>query len=81
MLVTVDAFDTWPDGHCVLRAHWTVLQTPASATGRTGQGVFTSPPTVSLGAPADTAVVGGMADAIDRLALRIAYDLGGAGAV
>jgi uncharacterized lipoprotein YmbA len=77
LLVTVDALDAWPDGHCVLRAHWTVLQTPAGAAGRIGQGVFTSPPSLSAGTPVDIAIVAAMADAVDRLALRIASDLGG----
>jgi len=76
LLVTVDSFDAWPDGHCVLAAHWTLLQTAASAAGRENQGTFISPPATSQPV-GDIELVAAMAATVDQLAMRIATDLGG----
>ena len=64
ILVTVDALDMWPDGHCVLDAHW--------QTGhRGGQGVFT---TAADGHATDEMRVAKLAGLIAELAGRIATD-------
>jgi uncharacterized lipoprotein YmbA len=79
LLVSVDALDAWPDGHCVLTAHWLVLKNPADAAGRPGHGTFTR---LAKGeAPAgDAADVAAMAGAVDDLAGAIASDLRSPGA-
>ncbi len=70
LLVTVDAFDAWTDGHCVLTAHWTWL----GSSGGGDRGVFTSPPAAS-GPVGDAGLVTGMAASVDLLATHIAADL------
>lgn len=78
LLVTVDALDTWPDGHCVLTAHWTILHRATAADGRGGQGSFTGPPTAATD---DAARVAGIAGLVDQLSEKIAASLQGEGAV
>jgi uncharacterized lipoprotein YmbA len=68
LLVTVDAFDAWPDGHCVLTAHWTILRISTDSNGLTGQGSFKSPPMPNAD---DTARVAAMANAVSQLSARI----------
>ncbi len=62
ILVAVDALDMWPDGHCVLIAHW-------RAGAHTGQGVFKS---MAQARPTDETRVAGLAALIRQLATRIA---------
>jgi len=72
VLVTVDAFDAWPDGHCVLAAHWTILRSTTDAGGQTGQASFTSPLATNAD---DAARVAAMAGVVDQLSARIALAL------
>lgn len=70
ILVTVDAFDVWADGHCILTANWS-LETNNSAVVKNGHGAFT----VAAGGGAtggDAAIVSRMASAVSQLADSIA---------
>ncbi len=69
VLVTVDALDAWPDGHCVLAAHWTILRRATDADGQDGRGSFTGPPSTTTD---DAARVAAIAGVVDQLAARIA---------
>jgi uncharacterized protein len=71
ILVSVDRFDVWRDGHCVLTANWSILETPSGAVLAEGRGNFVTTP-VHSGNPSDGAIVAGMADAVSQLADRIA---------
>jgi uncharacterized lipoprotein YmbA len=70
LLVTVDRFDVWVDGHCILEANWS-LETQNRAVVKSGHGTFTAP--VGGGATgSDAAVVSSMATAVSQLADSIA---------
>jgi len=69
--VNVDAFDVWPNGHCVLVANWTILDTDHRAVVSTGRGTFMTAP-VGSGNWRDGEVVSAMADALEQLAESIA---------
>jgi uncharacterized lipoprotein YmbA len=70
ILVTVDAFEVWPTGHCVLIAAWSILDADRRAVLSTDHGTFT---TAAVGVnPGDGAIVAAMADALRQLADRIA---------
>jgi uncharacterized lipoprotein YmbA len=71
LLITVDAFDVWADGHCVLSANWTILESDSRAVLTAGRATITSPP-VSGDNPVDGTVVAGMANAVGELADSIA---------
>jgi uncharacterized protein len=71
ILVNVDAFDVWPNGHCVLAANWTILDTDRTVVLAAGRGTF-SVPAEGGGKPSDGAVVSAMAEALGRLAESIA---------
>jgi uncharacterized lipoprotein YmbA len=67
ILVSVDRFDVWGDGHCVLTANWSLLESHSGAVLTEGRGNFVTTP-VRSGNPSDGAVVAGMADAVSELA-------------
>lgn len=68
--VMVETFDVWADGHCVLKANWS-LEAENRAVVKNGQGTFTAP--VAAGATGgDGAVVSNMANAVSQLADSIA---------
>jgi uncharacterized protein len=67
ILVSVDRFDVWRDGHCVLTANWSILETHSGAVLAEGRGNFVTVP-VRGGSPGDGAIVAGMADAVSELA-------------
>jgi uncharacterized protein len=69
ILVTVDAFDVWPTGRCVLVADWSILDADQRAVLSTDRGTFT---TAAAANPGDGAIVAAMADAVRQLADRIA---------
>ena len=71
ILVNVDAFDVRPNGHCVLAANWTILDTDRTVVLAAGRGTFTVPSDRS-GKPSDAAVVSAMAEALGQLADSIA---------
>lgn len=74
VLVTVDAFDVWPSGRCVLIADWTILDAHRQAPLSAGRGTFIA---TSVN-PGDGAIVAAMADAVRQLADRIASTAGAA---
>ncbi len=78
LLVTVDALDSWPDGHCVLTAHWTILRRATDADERGGQVSFTGPPATTTD---DAARVAAIASVVDLLSAEIAASLQREGAV
>ncbi len=69
--VNVDAFDVWPNGHCVLAANWTILDTDRTVVLAAGRGTFMVP-TARSGKPSDGEVVSAMAEALRQLAENIA---------
>jgi uncharacterized protein len=71
IIVTVDAFDVWADGHCALRANWTLTDKNNRDLVSAGRGTFISQG-LSGGAVGDRAIVAGMANALSQLADRIA---------
>ncbi len=71
ILVSVDAFDVWPNGHCVLAANWTILDTDRTVVLAAGGGTFIVPAEGS-GKPSDGAIVSAMAEALGQLAESIA---------
>jgi uncharacterized lipoprotein YmbA len=68
ILVNVDRFDVWGDGHCVLTASWSILESHGGAVLTEGRGNFITAPVRTTGNPSDGAAVAGMADAVSRLA-------------
>ena len=71
ILVNVDAFDVSPNGHCVLAANWTILDTDRTVVLAAGRGTFLVPSDRSA-KPGDGAVVSAMAEALRQLAESIA---------
>ena len=69
--VNVDAFDVWPNGHCVLAADWTILNTDRTVVLAAGRGTFVVPADRS-GKPSDGTVVSAMAEAVRQLSESIA---------
>jgi uncharacterized lipoprotein YmbA len=68
--VTVDTFDVWADGHCVLQASWS-LEAENRGVAKKGHGTFTAP-VVGGATGSDAAVVSSMANAVSQLADSIA---------
>ena len=48
ILVTVDAFDVWPNGHCVLAANWRILDTDRTVVLATGRGTLSCRPIAAV---------------------------------
>ena len=71
ILVTVDAFDVWQNGRCVLAANWTILEADRRAVLTADRGTFITAP-AGGGISDDAAIVSAMADAVRQLADRIA---------
>jgi len=74
VIVTVTAFDVWPDGHCVLAAGWTVRAGNGATALGEGRGTFAIP---AAGADpvGNAAIVAAMAQAAGRLADSVALAL------
>jgi uncharacterized lipoprotein YmbA len=73
ILVGVDRFDVWGDGHCVLTANWTILEGYSGTVLTEGRGNFVATAPARGGhAGGDGAVVASMADAVGQLADNIA---------
>jgi uncharacterized lipoprotein YmbA len=70
LLVMVDTFDVWADGHCILKANWS-LETENRAVVKIGHGTFAAPAPGGA-AGGDGAVVSSMANAVGQLADSIA---------
>jgi uncharacterized lipoprotein YmbA len=71
LLVDVEGFDAWPDGHCVLSATWTLTDATNSAVLGGARETFTAAPARGE-AQSDVRVVAGMADVLGKLADSIA---------
>jgi uncharacterized lipoprotein YmbA len=71
ILVNVDAFDVRANGHCVLAADWTILDSNRTVVLAAGRGTFIVPSDRSDNA-GDAAVVSAMAEALRQLAESIA---------
>ena len=75
ILVTVNTFDVWADGRCILTADWTLPEKDGPDAALTGHGAFTTP--AGGGSPGDAAVLSAMANAVSQLADGIASTLKG----
>jgi len=71
LLVDVEGFDSWPDGHCVLSATWTLTDATNGAVLGGARETFTAAPAGGK-TESDVRVVAGMADALGKLADSIA---------
>jgi uncharacterized lipoprotein YmbA len=71
ILVTVDVFDVWQNGRCVLAANWSILGADRRAVLNADRGTFITAP-AGGGISNDAAIVSAMADAVRQLAERIA---------
>jgi len=71
ILVSVDTFDVWADGHCILTANWSLLEKDERDAVLTEHGAFTAL-AASGGIPGDATVIAAMANAVSQLADRIA---------
>lgn len=71
ILVTVDEFDVWQNGRCVLVANWSILGADRRAVLSADRGTFIAGAT-SGATSNDMAIVAAMADALSQLAERIA---------
>jgi uncharacterized lipoprotein YmbA len=71
LLVNVEGFDVWPDGHCVLSATWTLTDATNSAVLGGARETFTAAPARGE-TQSDVRVVAGMADVLGKLADSIA---------
>jgi len=67
LLVSVETFDVWADGHCVLKANWSILGMHGDVLPGAGGGTFVATPGAGNDG-GDTAVVDAMAAAVEKLA-------------
>jgi uncharacterized lipoprotein YmbA len=65
--VNVDAFDVFPDGHCVLVANWAIVDKSRASPPVLGQGTFVTPP-LAVVKPDVAALVAAMSAAVAGLA-------------
>lgn len=75
ILVTVNSFDVWRSGRCVLTAQWSILDSNRKTVLSVDHGTFAVP--AASGRPTDAAIVAAMADAVRQLSLRIASNAQG----
>jgi ABC-type ATPase involved in cell division len=71
LLVDVESFDAWPDGHCVLSATWTLTDAINGAVLGSARETFRAAPAGGE-TQSDVRVVAGMADVLGKLADSIA---------
>jgi len=76
LLVSVAAFDVWPDGRCVLAASWTILDARSGAVLTAGKSTLVTG-AASHGKLGDAKLVAAMADTVGKLAGRIATAVSG----
>ena len=76
ILVSIDAFDVWPDGRCQLVANWSILDTDHKRVLAADHGIFSV--TGVRDRAEDRAVVAGMARALEKLADAISAETPGA---
>jgi uncharacterized lipoprotein YmbA len=71
ILVTVDVFDVWQNGRCLLTANWSILGADRRDVLTADRGTFLTAP-AGGGISNDAAIVSAMANAVRQLAARIA---------
>jgi uncharacterized lipoprotein YmbA len=71
ILVTIDVFDVWQDGRCVLTANWYIQDPNRRDVLAAERGTFVTTPAIG-GVANDAAIVSAMADAVRQLAERLA---------
>jgi uncharacterized protein len=71
ILVDVEGFDVWPDGHCVLSATWALTDATNGAVLSGARGTFTAAPARNE-SQSDLRVVAGMVYVLGKLADSIA---------
>jgi hypothetical protein len=71
VLATIEDFDVWPNGRCVLVATWTLVPQTGETTPRTTRATISLPAAAQERA-SDETIVDRMALALDKLADRIA---------
>jgi len=71
ILVTIDAFDVWQNGRCVLTANWSIVRADRADVPIADKGTFVTAP-ADGDVASDAAIVSAMADAVRQLADRIA---------
>jgi uncharacterized protein len=76
VLVSVAAFDVWPDGRCVLAASWTILDAQSGAVLTAGKSTLVTG-AASGGKLGDAGLVAAMANTVAELAGRIADAVNG----
>jgi hypothetical protein len=76
VLVSVAAFDVWPDGRCVLVASWTILDAQSGAVLTAGKSTLVTG-AASRGKLGDARLVAAMAATVAELAGRIADAVSG----
>ena len=74
IMVSVERFEVWPDGHCILAANWTIIEREGETVLTTGSNTVNIPPAVGANSE-DGRVVSGMADAVRKLAGAIGYSV------
>jgi len=72
--VSVDTFDVFPDGHCVLVAEWATVAKSGAGAPLLGRGTYVTPP-LAMAHPDDAALVAAMSAAIAELAAGVARSL------
>jgi uncharacterized lipoprotein YmbA len=70
--VDVEAFDIWPDGHCVLTARWTILDADGQTVLISARASFVTPAQTAGGVAGDAAIVASVSSAVGQLADQIA---------
>lgn len=68
--VSIETFDVWADGHCILTANWSLLDKDKGNAVLMEQGAFTA--AASGENPGDAMVIAAMANAVSQLADSIA---------
>jgi uncharacterized lipoprotein YmbA len=68
LLINVEAMDVWPDGHCVIAAHWSVLDRGAKSAATSGSGTFDAPATAGSSSVSDANLVDAVARTVAKLA-------------
>jgi uncharacterized lipoprotein YmbA len=75
VLVDVTAVDLWPDGRCVMRATWAILDNAAPRSVAYGGGTFDASPQGSITQPGDARMVDAISRTLGKLADAIALNI------
>jgi uncharacterized lipoprotein YmbA len=72
LLVSVQALDLWPDGHCVMAADWSLVEPGAKTAAITGSGRFDTGAVADMSSASDANRVDAIARTVAKLADAIA---------